>query len=173
MTLAGELRLADASVLWNHLRDAVRATESQQLDFDLSAVTFVDGAVMALLVELRAELSSRGITCELVGASERFRPLIGLYRGDQAPVPTAKPEPEHLLEELGGVASEVGKSFLSAIQFLGDLTAALWGVLRRPATGNWRAVVTLSERAGADGVPIILLLNFLVGFVMAFQSSHQ
>jgi phospholipid/cholesterol/gamma-HCH transport system permease protein len=28
-------------------------------------------------------------------------------------------------------------------------------------------------RAGAEGVPIVLLLNFLVGFVMGFQSARQ
>ena len=34
-------------------------------------------------------------------------------------------------------------------------------------------VPSLAERAGVDGVPIVLLLNFLVGFVMAFQSARQ
>src|SRR6185436_510016 len=31
----------------------------------------------------------------------------------------------------------------------------------------------LVEKAGADAVPIVLLINFLVGFVMAFQSARQ
>lgn len=145
----------------------------RQLDVDLTDVTFVDGAIMALLVALRADLVGRGVACELIGASERFQELISLYQGDAAPTPTAKPRRPRVLEEVGSLASGVGSSIASAIQFLGDLTAALWGVLERPATGNWKAVVTLAERAGADGVPIIVLLNFLVGFVMAFQSSHQ
>src|SRR6185436_16367691 len=31
----------------------------------------------------------------------------------------------------------------------------------------------LVEKAGADAVPIVLLINFLVGFVMAYQSAKQ
>jgi phospholipid/cholesterol/gamma-HCH transport system permease protein len=173
LALSGELRLADASRLWKRLMKLTRTARPRQLDLDLRDVTFVDGAVMALLVELRSELVSRGVACEIVGASDRFQALIALYGGDAAPAPVAEPRRAGALEEVGAFASGVGVSVISAIQFLGDLVSALWGVLRRPATGNWRAIITLSERAGADGVPIIVLLNFLVGFVMAYQSSHQ
>src|SRR5581483_10399324 len=44
---------------------------------------------------------------------------------------------------------------------------------RRPKSVDWRSVPALAERAGMDGVTIVLLLNFLVGFVMAFQSARQ
>ncbi len=173
VSLAGELRLADASRVWMRLWKLTHGVRPRELDLDLSDVTFVDGAVMALLVELRADLVNRGVRCELVGASERFQELIVLYQGDVAPTAISKPSRPRFLEEVGTLASGAGAGVLSALQFLGDLTSALWGVLRRPATGNWRAVITLSERAGADAVPIIVLLNFLVGFVMAYQSSHQ
>jgi phospholipid/cholesterol/gamma-HCH transport system permease protein len=46
-------------------------------------------------------------------------------------------------------------------------------VLRRPSAAGWQTLPSLVERAGADGIPIVVLLNFLVGFVMAFQSARQ
>jgi phospholipid/cholesterol/gamma-HCH transport system permease protein len=47
------------------------------------------------------------------------------------------------------------------------------GLLREPRTGNWKEIPHLMERTGADAVPIVLLINFLVGLVMAFQGAVQ
>ncbi|GAC1577916.1 MAG: hypothetical protein NVS3B20_09210 [Polyangiales bacterium] len=47
------------------------------------------------------------------------------------------------------------------------------GLLREPKTGNWKHVFPTMERAGADAVPIVVLINFLVGFVMGFQGATQ
>lgn len=38
---------------------------------------------------------------------------------------------------------------------------------------NFRDAALTAERAGMDAVPIVLLINFLVGFVMAYQSARQ
>ncbi len=47
------------------------------------------------------------------------------------------------------------------------------GVLRSPRSANWRELPATMERSGADAVPIIILINFLVGLAMAFQSAAQ
>jgi phospholipid/cholesterol/gamma-HCH transport system permease protein len=59
------------------------------------------------------------------------------------------------------------------IEYTGDLVLATGGAVTRPATGNWTAVFPLSVEAGLDGVPIVLFLDFLVGFVMGYQSARQ
>jgi phospholipid/cholesterol/gamma-HCH transport system permease protein len=57
--------------------------------------------------------------------------------------------------------------------FFGDMILAVVGLLKEPRTANWREVPHIMERAGADAVPIVSLINFLVGFVMAFQGAVQ
>src|SRR5690606_28665565 len=57
--------------------------------------------------------------------------------------------------------------------FFGGMILAVLGLLREPRTGNWKEVPYLMERTGADAVPIVVLINFLVGFVMAFQGAVQ
>ena len=42
-----------------------------------------------------------------------------------------------------------------------------------PRSANWRELPATMERTGADAVPIVVLINFLVGFVMAFQAAVQ
>jgi phospholipid/cholesterol/gamma-HCH transport system permease protein len=45
--------------------------------------------------------------------------------------------------------------------------------VRAPRTANWRDLTPTMERTGADAVPIVILINFLIGFVMAFQGAVQ
>jgi phospholipid/cholesterol/gamma-HCH transport system permease protein len=45
--------------------------------------------------------------------------------------------------------------------------------LRSPRSANWRELPATMERSGADAVPIVLLINFLVGLAMAFQAAAQ
>lgn len=171
--LTGELRMEHAGEIWRELRREVRQCRSEHLDLDLEHVTFVDGAVMSLLVELRAELANQGVASEIVGVSERFQPLVHLYRGDAPPAAAIVLERTNWIAQVGGATRQRIQGVSRTVVFIGDLFAALGGVLRRPSTGNWRAVVRLAEQAGADGVPIVVMLNFLVGFVMGFQSAKQ
>jgi phospholipid/cholesterol/gamma-HCH transport system permease protein len=59
------------------------------------------------------------------------------------------------------------------LAFFGQLIIAGVQALRTPRTINWRDVPYNMERAGADAVPIVIIINFLVGFVMAFQGAVQ
>ncbi len=173
LKLVGELRIADATALWQTLRGHGSVQRGGKLDIDLSDASVVDGAIMSLLVELRANLSARGIQSEIVGGSDHLREIVHLYGGDE-PAVTMPPRPrEGALSRLGRAMASVFDDFRRLSVFLGGLVAAVWTAVRVPASVNWRSVPSLAASAGADGIPIVLLLNFLVGFVMAFQSAHQ
>jgi phospholipid/cholesterol/gamma-HCH transport system permease protein len=50
---------------------------------------------------------------------------------------------------------------------------SILGLAKEPSTGNWRDDAPHVERSGANAVPIVVLINFLVGFVLAYQASVQ
>ncbi|NUP14268.1 MAG: MlaE family lipid ABC transporter permease subunit [Polyangiaceae bacterium] len=171
---SGELTMRQAATVWRQVRAAsAHPSAGGALDLDLSNVTFIDGAIAALLVAIRSELSDRGNRCRIVGATGRVARLIDLYGGFRPPV--ARVEAHH-----SSAVGRVGIATLGAIQglsrwvaFVGSIAAGIGGAVVRPVTANISAVVPLVERGGADGVLIVLLLNFLVGFVMGYQSAHQ
>jgi phospholipid/cholesterol/gamma-HCH transport system permease protein len=111
---------------------------------------------------------TRGTACTLVGASPRIEELAHLYLGGDALPP--RPYREPAVARVGAAARRAGASLADAVRFTGELASAVASIVRHPRTANWREVPALIERAGADGVPIVLLLNFLVGFVGAYQS---
>lgn len=170
--LVGDLRIVDAVDIWRQLHAAAEGA-NERLTLDLAGVGEVDGSVMALLVELRAELALRGVVVELLGASERLEPLIDLYSGHEGPTKKKKRKPEGSFAQIGRVTAEVGKEAKGILEFLGSMVAAAAALIRRPSSGHWKEVPHLAERCGADAVPIVVLINSLVGFVMAFQSAKQ
>ncbi len=179
--LGGDLRLADAGALWRVLRSGVRRCKAKTLTVDLSNVEDADAGALALLVEVRAEVAARGGVVELTGVSEKLAPLVALYDGHDEPDPggkrrkrrPARRKAEGLLAQVGHRTVEMGAGAKNIVTFIGTLAASVRTVLRRPAAGHWREVLPLVERMGADAVPIVLLINFLVGFVMAFQAARQ
>jgi phospholipid/cholesterol/gamma-HCH transport system permease protein len=170
--LSGELRTHDASAIW---RDVCKQTDgvSGALAFDLSEVRATDGGVMALLVDLRSELASKGVQAELVGASGNVRTIVDLYSGHEVIEQQKKRVPESAIEQVGRAALRVKDEGKDILDFLGSLILSAFAVIRHPRLGHWREVAPLYEKTGADAVPIVVLINFLIGFVMAFQSANQ
>lgn len=172
VVLRGRLALADAPEVWTEIQKATKGAK-KHVDFDISAVEDIDGAIMSLLTEKRAMLASRRVRCEIVGATDDTLELLELYGGVAAPVRQKRRRPEGVIHHIGRATVGAAKEGHAIIAFIGEVCAASVRAIRRPSTVNWREILPLMERAGADAVPIVLLINFLVGFVMGFQSARQ
>lgn len=172
LELAGELRLADAKPIWRSLC-ALAREPAPKLDLDLSRAVLVDGAVMSLLAELRTSLVARGVPSEIVGASPFLQPIVHLYGGDALVHPHAREPRDGAIARIGAAMQRLFARFTGAIGFLGAMVSALGTIVRRPSTANWGSIPSHVSRAGADGMLIVIVLNFLVGFVMAFQAARQ
>jgi phospholipid/cholesterol/gamma-HCH transport system permease protein len=159
--LVGELRLDDAAAIWRDLHEL-----PPPHTIDVSRVTAIDGTVMALLADL-----TRGVAAELVGARPEVAELAHLYLG-AGPI-RERVDQQPALARLGAATRRIVDSMGDVARFAGELAISVVSVARRQQTANLRSVPALVERAGADGMPIVLLLNFLVGFVGAFQSTVQ
>jgi phospholipid/cholesterol/gamma-HCH transport system permease protein len=169
--LAGELRILDAPRIWRRLGEASE-DPGRHLDFDLHDATLIDGAVMALLVDLRTSLIAHGTRSAILGAPARIQSLVHLYRGDAVAASSVAParRPISPLARLGDGVALAAKRARSVVVFAGQLAGALVADVRHI---NWRALPSLIARAGTDGIAVVILLDFLVGFVMAYQSTRQ
>ena len=55
--------------------------------------------------------------------------------------------------------------------FIGELAAALVTAARHPTRVRWKDALLLAETTGANALPIIVLIGFLMGLILAFQSA--
>ncbi len=174
VVLEGKLVFDEAAKTWAALGKRLRKVKrGQTMNFDMTALESVDGGTMALLVHLRNDLKLRGVTSEFVGAQGSVAQIIHLYGGDAKPLRKKKRKPEGGLAQIGRETRRFFQGVQSVLGFFGDMMLAVTGLLKEPRTGNWKEVPRIAEVAGADAVPIVVLINFLIGFVMAFQGAVQ
>jgi phospholipid/cholesterol/gamma-HCH transport system permease protein len=174
LAVHGRLSFADSQALWEELERFVPEAKGQgRLDLDVSRLTDVDAGCMALLVHLRAKLQESNVACEFVGASPQVEEVVKLLGGRIRVKPKKRRRARPLLAQVGDATWEVLLEVKLVLAFLGQLVVAAGRVIRNPRSANWKEVPYLMERSGADAVPVVLLMNLLVGMVMAFQAAKQ
>ncbi len=173
LRVGGRLALREGNGLWREMRLLTIATTGT-MRVDLSEVESVDGASAALLVALRVDLRERGLDLEFADARPDVQRMLELYDCPEG-VSCLKEPPKRqgLLDQVGQSALDLVASMRGVLAFIGDMCVSLVAALPAPRTIHWQDMGRLMERAGADGLPIVLLINFLIGLIMALQSAPQ
>lgn len=170
----GTLTFPDAVTVWTDVRELIEHSPNRHVDFDLNGVDRIDGGTMALLVQLNCELEAQGTKSQFEGASGTVAEILDLYTGEQKPCLREAPGRQGILQQVGQVTLGLVDEVKLVLSFLGALVLLSgWASLKNPGSVNWRDVPRIMERAGADGLPIVVLINFLVGFIMGFQGAVQ
>lgn len=148
-----------------------KATPTCVLIFDLTGVTALDlnGSAQILTAISRAE--KVGWAVKTTGLPERFTTIFQLARKALAR-PMAPPPPRiSMVEELGRTILALGRDIKNLVAFTGELIVELFRLAIHPLTFNWHNVLTMAERSGVNSVPIVALVAFLVGLIIAFQAA--
>ena len=150
---------------------ALRGTGERFSAIDISQAGEVDTVGAWLVWRL-----SRESGADIVGASDKAQRLIAaVHRNEleEEPEPEELPIPARLPERVGSFVIAYGRGVLSLLGFLGALILALGSVIRHPARFRWTALVRQVELVGVGALPIIGLMSFLVGIVIAQQGAVQ
>ncbi len=151
---------------------ALLAEPARSVRLDLAELHSLDGASAALLLGLCDELRARGAEAELAGADGRVREILALVAASPRGVaPRLAPSPPGVFEQVGRTTAELWDFARQVLDFTGNTVLAIGQALREPRTVPWRSVWRVMERTGADALPIIGLITFLVGLVTAFQGA--
>ena len=75
------------------------------------------------------------------------------------------------LARLGYAVHDNGREILALISFLGEVLVKLLRTVRQPRRFRLTATVHHMEQVGLDAVPLVVLLSYLVGAVLAFLGS--
>jgi phospholipid/cholesterol/gamma-HCH transport system permease protein len=137
-----------------------------------SQIIYCDGAGVALLLELRRHQTSADGTLEIRNLPEAFQYLLDLYSPAALDDPaSAGPERISLVEQVGRASVNVWADLSTLVAFLGELSVALLHAATRPRSVRWRDALITAESAGVNALPIIALIGFLLGLILAFESA--
>ena len=78
-----------------------------------------------------------------------------------------------LLNKIGRRAWVALQNLLAMLAFVGECAMVLARALAHPRSIRWRPVLHNLQAAGFDALPIVGLLSFLMGVVIAYQGADQ
>ena len=170
LALSGRLDAETIPNLWREALRAVREAGAAPVVVDAAGVDYCDGAGIALIVDLLRQ--PRDTPVEVTNLNPAYAALLhqfdpGNLLRDLDPEPPRRPA----IEEIGRTTAIVLRDMRTQIEFMGQTTAALASAIRHPSTIRWRDVAVVCEKVGADALPIVALISFLLGLILAFQSA--
>ncbi len=158
---------------------AVSATPRQQqghVTLDLAQVTALDTAGAWMVYRTLRDLKAAGADVTLAGVHGAYADLIELARVSDQPC-DVEPETaslfEVIAERMGRAVMMLVWEMVALLNMVGVVLAVIGQVIVRPRTLRLTSVVSHMERVGLNAVPIVALLTFLIGAVLAQQGASQ
>ena len=142
---------------------------------DLARVERLDTLGAWVLDRTRTELEGAGRNVAYDGARAEHAILlkeVGYRHAPAAPAPVRSPLTA-FLTDVGMSVAAAGRDLVGGVAFLGEVVAACGRVALRPASFRGPAFVNQIEQVAFRGVPIIALISFLVGGIVAQQGIFQ
>jgi phospholipid/cholesterol/gamma-HCH transport system permease protein len=156
------------------LFDAVspRLAETKNLKIDMTDVRELDTLGAWLLEKMSRRALDSGHSAAVVGAAGRYAGLIDDVRqvNRRTPVGIAAQNPVLArLEVVGRSAFSATEDVSVFLQMLGALASAMFGTLLRPRSLRVKSLVYHLHQVGWRAIPIIALVTFLIGAIIAQQ----
>jgi phospholipid/cholesterol/gamma-HCH transport system permease protein len=171
--LAGELSATTAAAARESLFTRAVAAGGRVV-VDLSAVTYLDGAGTAVLLEADRAMRESGRRLEIWGAGSAQSGLLALVDWEELVRLPVRPTPSRtsLIEQIGDVVVHLVAEARQLCAFTGALAIGLY---RSLTGGGMRVAETfrLLETSGVDAAPIVVLISTLLGLIMAFLGALQ
>jgi phospholipid/cholesterol/gamma-HCH transport system permease protein len=165
------LTAASIAPVWQRATLVMARNPDRAVVVDASELEYADASGIALLFHLLTLKRRHGAEVAIRNLRPKLDAIVKRFDARLAQKAHAASSPP-IVERIGqAVVQNLGEAALR-IQFVGKAVAALAAALVRPARMRWRQIVALIEAAGADALPIIALVGFLMGVIIAFEIGN-
>jgi len=153
---------------------SLRVSASPYDELDFSQMDDLDTAGASMLIEIiGAEPLSALLADRCTGLANSRKRLINTILASKSPdaPPPRQPNWVDAIARLGELAVTGWQNFVLLAGFIGLTLTTLAGVIPRPQHWRFTAFVTQVHQTGLNALPIVALLTFLVGAVIAFLGA--
>jgi phospholipid/cholesterol/gamma-HCH transport system permease protein len=175
LSLSGRIETENLNAFLSETEVLLMEKAPKKLVVNLSKIEYLDSAGALGLLQLEDRAKAKSIPFQFVNVTDEAKRVMGLINRKAL---TMKPlvsdkRSENIIEQVGESSFRIFNDFVSIITFLGDLITALIYSLIHPRSIRWEDLLFYMKRAGVEGLPIVGLINFLLGLIIAFMSSLQ
>lgn len=171
LIFTGQLDAATTGTVWRRAATEVTKANTKGVVVDASGIDYCDGAGIALLVYLRNLQDKTGGTLQIDGLRPEFASLLDDSVPESPSEPASKRSHRGLVEEIGEGVVEIWRDIQILVSFVGELSVALLRAAIHPRSIRWRDALAVAEVVGVNALPIVALISFLMGLIMAFQAA--
>ncbi len=174
LNAAGDWQARHLGAIDRELRDFEDDAVGRELVIDISGVGRLDTAGAMVFERMLRACARRTDVSKIVGGSEAHQTLIASVAPHVAPCAV---EPAHrdaflmMVNRLGKGIVESYHTSLEILNFIGLTLTALWRVIRDPRRLRLTSIFYHMEEAGVNAMPIVGLMSFMIGCVVAFMGA--
>jgi phospholipid/cholesterol/gamma-HCH transport system permease protein len=174
----GRWTIAESARLDHELRK-LDVGSGQAMVMDASGIERLDSTGAWLLLRTRRALEATGRKVSALKVPERYATLLANLDRDEKASGARKPAPRmgalrYRLYRIGKAAVETGQQGWGMLGYLGRVTVETGEMIAAPRKNlRFAAMVHQVEETGISALPIVGLLAFLIGVVLAYQGADQ
>ncbi len=176
VSAGGRWDISAARRLSQSLPTVESADGAKSVTVDMSRVEGLDTSGAWLLRRTMDEFRDRGLDVTVTGARPAFEALLDDVGLTDTQVQIEAPMPPKIVEianRIGQSTFEIAAEARDLIGFFGLLLSKSVGVILRPSRLRFTSTVYHMEQVGLNALPIVALLSFLIGIVLAYQGAEQ
>lgn len=143
---------------------------------DLTGVDELDTAGAWVVHRTCKRLRAEGCAVRLVHGRPALKTLLDLVAANDRPVerpPPGEPPLRAIVAHVGRASYEIAEEARNLVGFLGLTGVTLARGIVMPWRIRWTALISHMEQVGLNALPIVGLISFLVGAVLAYQGAEQ
>jgi phospholipid/cholesterol/gamma-HCH transport system permease protein len=171
--LGGSWRLSTGVPRLDDLERELDRTRPPRVTIDGSGLSAWDSALVAFVAAFLDRCRDRDLPTDASGLPPEVARLLALAHETPGP-PIERPAPKRSgLERMGERALERRAQLGEVVAFVGGAALGLGRLARRRARVRPQDLWLLLQQSGAEALPIVALVNFLVGIILAFVGITQ
>ena len=147
----------------------------KSLIINMEKVTYLDDFGMLVLLELRELMAGADGRFQLINIPNKVNEILSIHNfealGER--VSFAGRPPPGMFVRLGEGTIRHYLHLEELMVFIGSVCLALFNVCFHPKSLRGNDIITNMQKTGVDALPIVGLISFLLGLIMAFMSSVQ
>jgi phospholipid/cholesterol/gamma-HCH transport system permease protein len=173
--LKGRIDVATAASVLKELLPRLDQTKRTVIIVDLSKVTDFDDYGALVLLQVKAKATASKMTFKLQSTNARIEQILNLvhFKKNQNCVFAPVKKRPNIFIRLGDAAIQQAYTLRYMVSFLGSAMICFGQILIKPRTLRLNDTIIQMQKTGVDALPIVALISFLMGFIMAFVSSLQ
>jgi phospholipid/cholesterol/gamma-HCH transport system permease protein len=172
--LSGAWRLEDRLPGLHDVEGALAGSPgARRLVLDARAMTAWDSGLVAFVLKVMQCCQDRGVTVDRERLPAGVNRLIALATAVPEKKTGVAGAPPPWLARLGLAALALGETGAGFLRFVGEAMVALGRFVRGRANFRWVDLLGIVQECGPNALPIVTLISFLVGLILAFMGAVQ